>query len=142
MARFAARVRYARGLRPLPLTNTLPDWLPRDHAWSDGAYEGEPRDTLFLDEACHQVWVHQWVDIVVELWNGPIDLEGERRLLQRNETLRTVAALARVQSLVVEAYRREGLKGAREVLMHWTIGPPPMLIEEFEAGIRHLGQVS
>lgn len=145
-ARELTKQMYKDGLRPLPTTTSMPRWMPgRFQLATMGRYEGEPRTELFLDAPEKQVWFPRWADIVLELWAGPIDIDptgGEVRTAQRDSVLKVVLQSGLWQQRVVDSFDREGLKGVREALLPVIQGPPPMLIEEFEAGIKRLGQVS
>lgn len=128
------------GMRPLPATHSLPAWM-RDGMvtvmQTRGKYEGEPREEQgFLAVPEEQHWIPRWVDIIVELWSGPIYVHGEVKQAQRDACLHDVKTLwtSSMKKQIVDAYR-EDLRAVRALLVRFgaVIGDPPMLITEFEA---------
>lgn len=107
------------GLRPLPPTHSLPSWMRMGMIRIEktrGKYEGEPRhEQGFLDEATEQHWVPRWVDIMVDLWSGPIYMQGAERQQQRDLALHHVKTLwtSSMKQQIVDAYR-EDLRAVRE----------------------------
>ncbi len=126
------------GLRPVPAeTHTLPPWCVEayDRHLTRGKYEGEPRaDVGLLAEPVLQLWVPRWMDIIVDLWSGPISMQGEARAIQRDNVLHIVKLMwtSSMKQQIVDAYR-EDLRAVRELLRPIIVGTPPMLIVEFEA---------
>lgn len=126
-------------LRPLPKTHSLPAWMHEGViivATTRGKYEGEPRaDKGFLAVPEEQHWVPRWVDIIVELWAGPIYVEGEVKQAQRDACLHEVKTTwtSSMKSMIVDAYT-EDLRAVRDLLMQRgaVVGPQPLLISEFE----------
>lgn len=132
------RLLYWQGLRPLPAGNSLPPNFPRRVEQTCGRYEGEPREELPLASSnTEQHWVPRWVDIVLELWAGSVALAAgpaeQRQLHQRNLVLQAAFKSPAMQVLIVDAYDRVGLRGAREAVQPVIVGSPPLLIEEVEA---------
>ncbi len=124
------------GWRPLPAnSNSLPAWcLGYPKHLTRGRYEGEPREDMgFLPDPVPQLWVPRWLDIIVDLWSGPIALEGEPRQLQRDEVLWTVESSwsAPAKQKIVDAYR-EDLRAVRDLLRPVIVGPLPQLIVDVE----------
>lgn len=131
---------YEQGLRPLPTGNTLPEFVPRRIELTRGVYEGEPRAELPLcREPVQQEWVARWIDIIVELWTGPIDLKGEVAKRQRDIVLSALLTVSEQRHRAIcDAFDSGGLKAVREHLAPITFGEAPILIEEFERGIEAL----
>lgn len=126
------------GWRPFPLSHSLPYFIPisRTPYKTVGPYNGEPRvEQPFLAVPEMQIWARRWVDIIVELWAGPIHLQGEKRELQRNDVLMTIQMLwtSSMKQRLYDAYT-EDLRAVRELLVRDRIikGPPPMLLIEVE----------
>lgn len=126
------------GLRPFPVGHTLPDWMQPMIiiAKTRAKYDGEPRyEQGLLAAAEEQHWVPRWIDVVTELWAGPIYVEGERRRLQRDlvlKELQTQWSAPRLKQIVDAS--KEGLLSVRELLKRGgaIIGDPPMMLKEFE----------
>lgn len=140
-ARMKTFVYFKHRLRPFPVGHSLPlHFLPPVHAdLTRGAYSGEPREEQpLLVKAERQFWVPHWVDVIVELWAGPIHMEGAQRLAQRDECIRSVLTLftSSMKGQIVDA-QKEDLRAVREVLKKFGAyqGPPPQLIEEVERDI-------
>lgn len=127
------------GLRPLPKTHSLPAWTRRGMitiAYTRGAYEGEPRGRQKMRATPEeQHWVPQWVDIIVDLWSGPIYTEGDIRQAQRDACLHHVKVMwtSSMKQWILDA-RKEDLRAVRDLLKKYgaILGAPPMLLEEFE----------
>ena len=92
----------------------------------------------FLSEPTPQEWVPLWVDIVLELWVGSVDRDSAAGTVQRNIVLEALMRSSSNAAAVEGVFVRHGLRGAREYLRVVTVGPPPQLVEEFEAELRGL----
>ncbi len=124
------------GLRPFPLTHSLPEWVGFAFRVSltRGKYEGEPREDMgFLPLPVKQLWVPRWIDIIADLWSGPIYIEGEHRKHQRDLVLEHVKTLytSGMKQQIVDAYR-EDLRAVRDLLKPIIIGELPQLLVDFE----------
>lgn len=124
---------FAKGLRPLPMGHSVPGYVVGMRLKTRGAYDGEPREEVpLLDTAVEQDWIERWSDIIVSLWSGSIYLEGEPRVLQRNQVLFTIATShTHLQERVVDAYA-EDLRAVRETVKPVILGTPPLLLSEVE----------
>ncbi len=128
-------------IRPFPLTHSIPRWFPLHKAASRCPYEGEPRaEKRLLVAPEPQLWGPRWLDILVELWAGPIYLEGEPRLIQRNETLQHITTrwTSSMKRKIWESVANDGdLRAARDYLKSWDAikGPLPQLIDEVEGRV-------
>lgn len=128
------------GMRPFPQGHSIPAWFPLHKAATRIGYDGEPRDAqplLVMPEP--QLWGPFWLDIIIELWAGPIDIDPMPMLRenQRNEVIQVVVtSFTSSMKLAIVDARREDLRAVRELLKTWIKGPAPMLIEEVE-GARH-----
>ena len=124
------------GYRPYPRGHSLDSTFVLYETLSAAPYQGEPREDMApLPANEDQFWVQRWVDIIVELWAGPIALEGATRRAQRDSVLRHVRVLftEHQKSMLVAAYS-EDLRAVRDYLKQHRaiIGSPPVLIEEWE----------
>lgn len=131
----------AEEMRPFPSTHSLPSWFPLRKAATRAPYEGEPRDAMpLLANPEPQYWAHRWVDTVVELWAGPIYIEGGLRLAQRDAVLMTILTLwtSSMRRRVWESVAHDGdLRAARDYLDLAGVinGPLPQLIDEVEGRV-------
>jgi hypothetical protein len=123
-------------VRPFPVTHSIPRWFPLHKVATRTPYEGEPREEMRLLEVPEpQLWGPRWLDVIVELWAGPIELGGPAYLAQRNDVIQTVVTLwtSSMKRKIWESVTRDGdLRAARDYLAPVIKGPLPMLIAEVE----------
>lgn len=132
---------YARGLRPYPNGHGMPVFVESFAAVTRGAYEGHPREAMPLKrDPVEQHWFPWWADIINELWVGAIDQRGALEKASRDALMFKIQSEwnTRQKMMICQAFHREGLKGARELVSGLIIGDKPELIEEFEARVARL----
>lgn len=128
-----SRVLLARGLRPFPPGNSLPEFIPLEVHMTMVAYEGEPREDkrYITGDPRQQFWAPLWVDIVVELWSGRIGAsnisrdECDRRSNERDAVLYKLNSEPTLAQALETCWRLEGMSGARGCLKPYIRAPMP-----------------
>lgn len=123
--------------RPFPRTTSIPKWVPLYKAASRAPYEGEPRAEMpLLVVPEPQLWGPRWLDVIIELWAGPIAIDFTRsRQAQRDKVIETVSTLwtSSMKRKIWESVARDGdLRAVRDYLKPIIHGPLPELIDEVE----------